>query len=178
MSATAAWVRRQRDRPVAERERRMVLTVVAAVVVVVALLLALTTPGEPPISSSARPSAVKHPRRGQSAAGAGALTRESVGAAGTFLDGYLRYLYGRARAGEVRGATVAFADSLTRRASRVPPAMQGRHARVVSLDAESAPAGLIGVTALVNDGGLIDYAIVLLLAHQGHGLLVAGLAGA
>lgn len=178
MSASS-WIRAQRDRPIAEHERRAAFAVVAVLSIAVALLLALTTPRETSASRSAtRNAAASTPPAGHPASGPGVLTQESERAARVFLDGYLPYLYGRSRASEVRGATLTFAHSLTPFAPRVPPAMRGRHPRVVSLHAASAPAGLVGVTALVNDGGLVDYPIALLLARHGRGLLVAGLASA
>jgi hypothetical protein len=106
------------------------------------------------------------------------LTSAGECAARVFLRGYLGYLYGHDRASEIRGATVAFTHSLPARAPNLSPAMRAKHARVLSLHAAPAPAGLIGVTALVNDGGLIDYPVALRLARQGGLLLVSGLGGA
>lgn len=176
--STGSWIRSQRDRPIAEHERRAAFAVVAALSIAVALLLSLTTPRETATSNSPAQSAAAGTHPGQPASGTGLFTHEAERAAELFLDGYLPYLYRRSRASEVRGATVAFAHSLTLRAPRVPPAMRGRRARVVLLRAAAAPAGLVGVTALVNDGGLIDYPIALLLVRHGRGLLVTGLAGA
>jgi hypothetical protein len=174
----SSWIRSQRDRPIAEHERQAAFTVIAALSIVATLLLAHTTPGEPSTSRSATSSIAASSRPDQPPTRTGALTREYERAAEVFLDGYLPYLYGRSRASEVRGDTAAFARSLAPHAPRVPPAMRARHARVVSLHAASAPAGLIGVTALVNDGGLVDYPIALLLTGHGSGLLVTALAGA
>ena len=175
MSASS-WVRAQRYRPISDRERRAAFTTIAVLSVAVTVLLAVIRPGEPPTSRSAH--RIVAARSGRQASGSRALAEESVRSAEVFLAGYLSYLYGRSAASEVRGATVEFARSLTPRAPRVPPAMRGRHPRVLSLRGASAPAGLIGVTALINDGGLIDYPIALLLARHGHRLLVSGLAGA
>jgi hypothetical protein len=54
--------------------------------------------------------------------------------------------------------------------------MRALHPRIVALHRVTAPGGALGVTAIINDGGLVDYPIVLLLAHYGHRLLVSGLA--
>jgi hypothetical protein len=56
--------------------------------------------------------------------------------------------------------------------------MRSREARLVSLHTTQAPAGLLAVSALVTDGGLVDYPIGLLLAPRGGRLLVSGLNGA
>jgi hypothetical protein len=55
--------------------------------------------------------------------------------------------------------------------------MRARHPRVVALHAVKAPAGVIEVTAVINDGGLVDYPIALLLSQRGSRLLVTGLGG-
>jgi hypothetical protein len=175
MSASA-WVRAHRDRPISNRERRTAFTTIASLSIAVTVLLALIPPGEPSRSRSSH--RIASTRHGQQAGSTRRLAEESERAAEVFLASYLPYLYGRSTATEVRGATPEFARSLTPRAPRVPPAMRDRHPRVLSLRAASAPAGLIGVTALINDGGLIDYPVALLLARHGHRLLVSGLAGA
>ena len=169
--STNSWAGAQRDRPITDHERRAAFTMIAVLSIAAGLLLALTTPGEP--SGSSRHSVAA--RRHQQATGT--FGQESERAAEVFLASYLPYLYGRAAASEVRGTTSEFAHSLTPRAPRVPPAMRRRHPRVVLLSAATAPAGLIGVTALVNDGGLVDYPITLLLSRHGHRLFVAGMAG-
>jgi hypothetical protein len=62
---------------------------------------------------------------------------------------------------------------------RVSPAMRERVARVLALRSTPiSPPGLIGVRALINDGGLADYSIGLLLEdHHAGRLLVTGLEG-
>jgi hypothetical protein len=178
--STNTWIRRQRDRPIAEHERRRAFTAIAAVMVAATLLLALTAPGS--TRTAATPgSRGRHQQASRAPQGRSvqvALTSAGERAARVFLHGYLGYLYGQDRASEIRGATLAFTHSLPARAPNLSPAMRAKHARVVSLHAAPAPAGLIGVTALVNDGGLIDYPIALRLARQGGLLLVGGLGGA
>jgi hypothetical protein len=176
--SVVSWIRALRDRPIAAHERRAALTVIAVLCIAVTLLLALSTPTQLSSSRSWSRGAAADQHRDQAASDKRALTQDSERAAEVFLGTYLPYLYGHCGASEVRGATVAFADSLASQALRVPPAMRAEHARVVSLHAAPAQAGLLSVTALVNDGGLVDYPIALLLARQGHRLLVAGLAGA
>jgi hypothetical protein len=178
-----AWIRRQRDRPIAEHERRWAFTAIAAAMVATTLLLALTAPDGPSTPTAATPgNRGPHQQASQApedrSAPAALLTSAGERAARLFLHGYLRYLYGHDRASEIRGATVAFTRSLPARAPHLSPAMRAEHARVVSLQAAPAPAGLIGVTVLVNDGGLIDYPIALRLARQDRLLLVSRLGGA
>ena len=55
--------------------------------------------------------------------------------------------------------------------------MRARRPRVVALRSTPAPSGLLRVSAVVNDGGLVDYSIGLLLAAHGGRLLVSGLEG-
>ena len=54
--------------------------------------------------------------------------------------------------------------------------MRARRPHVVALHT-SASSGLLRVSAVVNDGGLVDYSIGLLLAAHGGRLLVSGLEG-
>jgi hypothetical protein len=176
MSA-AVWIRSQRDRPIGDGERRVAFTLVAVVAIAATLLLAITLPGAPSPSTATR---LHVGARRETPAPAVSVVSSAVEehAAREFLHGYLGYIYGRARAGEVRGATPAFTHALRVRPSRVPPSMRARHQRIVALRPVKAPAGAFGVTAIINDGGLIDYPIALLLARHGHRLLVSGLAGA
>lgn len=171
MSASA-WVRAQRDRPVSDRERRAAFTTIAVLSTTMTVLLAVVS--EPATSRAPRRAVAAF--RGPQASRTGSLSEEPQRAAEVFLASYLPYLYGRGTASEVRGATAPFVHSLTPRAPRVPPAMGGMHPRVLSLHATPAPAGLIGVTALINDGAVIDYPITLRLARHGHQLLVSGIA--
>lgn len=178
---TGSWIRRQRD-PIAEHERHAAFMVTAAVAVTATLFLAITAPHAP------SPHAAPDPRDGarlqqapQAHSGgnvAVALTGEAERAARVFLHGYLGYIYGHNHATAVKGTTGALARSLAGSVQRVPPGMSARHPRVVALHIANAPAGLIRVTAVINDGGLLDYPIALLLAHHGSRLLVTGLDGA
>lgn len=179
--STGAWIRRQRDRPIAEHERRWAFTAIAAVVVAATLLLVVTAPGGRSTRTAVAPgNRGRHQQASRAPEGRRvqvALTSAGERAARVFLRGYLGYLYGHDRASEIPGATVALARSLPLRAPILSPATRAKHARIVSLYAAPAPAGLIGVTALVNDGGLVDYPIALRLANQGGLLLVSGLGG-
>jgi hypothetical protein len=181
--STGAWIRRQRDRPIAESERRAAMAAVVALLSVTALLLALTRPDGQRQRTIERPS--PSPARSASAVTAHApetsmapLTPGVARAADLFLAGYLAYLYGHAPARQIKDATAALLHSLEAHPPRVSPGMRSRQARLVSLHTTQAPSGLLGVSALVTDGGLVDYSIGLLLAPRGGRLLVGGLDGA
>lgn len=178
MSA-AGWIRRQRDRPIAEHERRAAMSAVVVLLSACALLLALTQPASPQstghrgrtASNAALPVPVKERRTGT-------LTPEVQSTAKRFLAGYLGYVYGHTPARQIEDATPALLRSLQAHPPRVPPAARARHPRVLSLRPTSAPAGEVAVSAVVNDGGLIDYSVGLVLASEHGRLLVIGLEGA
>jgi len=98
-------------------------------------------------------------------------------AAQRFLTGYLAYLYGHAPITAVRGATPALLRSLRAHPPLVPPAMRARSPRVLSLHPAPAPLGFLGVSALVNDGELASYQVVVLLAPKRGRLLVSTVEG-
>lgn len=170
------WICRQRDRPIGEHERRAAFIVISALLIATTLLLAITR------ADSHR----SGPRRETAASAPAPATRlgntmseasvEHV--AGEFVAGYLAYVYGHAPASHIKGATGGLVRSLKDRAPRVSPSMRASHPRVIALRPATTPAGRVGVTAIVNDGGLVDYSISVFLARQGRLLLVTGLGGA
>ncbi|HEV3070093.1 MAG TPA: hypothetical protein VGY76_01545 [Solirubrobacteraceae bacterium] len=173
MSAIS-WVQRQRDRPIAERERRTAMAVVVVLLGAVAVLLTLTQP------TSKAGGTAQGASRGAPTTLAAALeghTREAERDARRFLAGYLPYAYGQAPANRITGATRSLIVSLEADPPRVPPASRARHPRVRSLHPTAAPAGEFAVSAVVNDGGLIDYPVGLLLVSEHGRLLVSGLEG-
>jgi hypothetical protein len=180
--STGTWIRRQRDRPIAEHERRAAMAAVTVLLTATALLLAVTQASTTPrhITSSEPRSAVNSapavPRSGTEARTA--LSPAIEAAAAHFLAGYLPYLYGHAPASQVQGATASFARSLAPLASHVSPSMRASTPRLVAFRPAAAPPGVVAVTAVVNDGGLVDYPIALLLVRRGSRLLVSGLGGA
>jgi hypothetical protein len=177
------WLTSLRDRPIAESERRTAMAAVAVLLAATALLLALTRPAGQRQRTTERPS--PSPARSASAVHAHApetstapLTPRIARAADLFLAGYLAYLYGHTPASQIKDATAALLHSLEAHPPRVSPGMRSREARLVSLHTTQAPSGLLGVSALVTDGGLVDYPIGLLLAPRGGRPLVSGLDGA
>jgi hypothetical protein len=173
------WIGRLRDRPIGEHERRGALAAVAVVAIATTLLLALTAPETPPRRPASTPGRRvgerEAPRTYGSSSGS---TVAALRAARRFLHGYLAYIYGHGRAAQMSAATSRLARSLASRAPRVPPSLRARRPQVLALHVVPAPTGVIEVTALVNDGGLVDYPIQLRLAGLGGRLLVAAVGGA
>lgn len=178
-----AWLTSLRDRPIAESERRAAMAVVVVLLAATALLLALTRPDgqrqrmtERPSRSLARSVSAVHAQASETSTAP--LTPAVARTSRLFLGGYLAYLYGHTPASRIKGATPELVRSLEDHPPRVSPGMRSREARLVSLHTTQAPSGLLGVSVLVTDGGLIDYRIGLLLAPRGGRLLVTGLDGA
>ncbi len=178
------WLGSLRDRPIAESERGAAMATVTVLLIAAALLLALTQPGgrsgRRAAQRHAAPSVVRSAPSERARApenGVVLLTPGTARAADLFLAGYLGYLYGHIPASQVKGATPALLRSLQADPPRVSPAMRTRRARVLALHTVPAPRGLVKVSALVNDGGLVDYSVGLLLALRDGRLLVSGLEG-
>lgn len=177
------WLTSLRDRPIAESERNAAMATVTVLLIATAILLALTQPDGPPRRTLQHPAASivqstpsLHARASESVTAP--LTPRVARAADMFLNGYLDYLYGHTPASRIKGATTTLARSLQADPARVSPVMRARKAHVLALHTVPAPSGLVGVRALVNDGGLVDYQIgLLLLAPRDGRLLVNGLEG-
>ncbi len=174
--STAAWMRRQRDRPIAEHERRTAMAAVVVILGAVTVLLTLTQPA----------SQARYPARSTSLSPPPAAAEKDMSASASeakqtaerFLAGYLGYVYGHTPARQIEDATPGLIRSLQAHPPRVPPAAQARRPRVLSLHLAATSAGEVAVSAVVNDGGLIDYSVGLVLASEGGRLLVTGLDGA
>jgi hypothetical protein len=181
-----AWLAALRDRPIAERERHHALLAVATLLIATTTLLALTSPRQDPprrthgASIPARAAVSRPASPGAGTARAIPVESTIVPAAAlrtarAFLKGYLANLYGHAPASAVRDATRALVLSLEANPPRVSLDMRARQPRVLALHPTPAPPGQIAVDAVVNDGGLEDYPVGLLLAHRDGRLLVTGL---
>ena len=174
-----AWLTSLRDRPIAESERRAAMAAVVVLLSATALLLALTRPDGQRQRTIERPSPSASAVHAQAPETSTApLTPAVARTARLFLAGYLAYLYGHTPASQIKDATAALLHSLEAHPPRVSPGMRSRQARLVSLHTTPAPSRLIGVSALVTDGGPVDYSIGLLLAPRSGRLLVSGLDGA
>jgi hypothetical protein len=179
-----------RDRPIGERERRGALAIVLVLLIIATALLLLTRPAPHRATTRhatatvtiAAPPHAQTPMKGapsdDTPSPAGQAPSPAVASTSrAFLTGYLAYIYGRAPASQIKNITPALIASLQAHPPRVSPAMREHVPRIVGLHAVHAPAGLIGVQALINDGGLIDYPIGLLLKDQGGLLLVSEVDG-
>jgi hypothetical protein len=199
-----AWLTSLRDRPIAESERTRAMATVTVLLVAATILLALSRAtgqaqhgGRPRQASPANSAPRTTPGTSVSRAGASGSASAPYGstlddrmpsapglarAADLFLAGYLRYLYGHGPASQVLDATPALLRSLLTHLPRVSPGMLATRPRVVALHsvpASSAPtsSGLFSVSAVVNDGGVVNYAIDLLLTQRNGRLLVSGIEG-
>jgi hypothetical protein len=177
----AAWMLRQRDRPLAEHERRTALVGTAVVLIAAALGLASTRPlahGTPAHAATVKTTTPTAPDPRQPTpepTAGGELSPVAAQASRAFLVGYLAYTCGRAPARRITDATGGLLAALAEHPPRVSPAMRSAHPRVVELHAAPAPPGEVGVSAVVNGGGLIDYTLGLILAPRRGRLLVTAL---
>ncbi len=170
----AAWIRRQLDRPIGERERRAAFTAISVVLIAACLLLAMTSTGVPASQQG------REPQSATSAVGTvthSAPPAEALRAARRFLDGYLAFAYGHGPASAVKDTTRSFAAALSGRARMVPPALRRLHPRLVALRATTSTGSSIVVTGLVKDGEVVAYPIRVQLSKLGGRYLVGGLAG-
>ncbi len=185
----SGWLIRLRDRPIVDHERRHAFIASTVVLALTVGLLALTTPaasttartGRSPLA--ARSSVEKAPLPSPSVAGDGSskpdLVSQSVEhIARRFLTGYLAYLYGHNGVAGIRDASPSLQRSLGEHPPRVSLTMSARYPHLVSLAPVAAPDGLVDVSAVVNDGGVADYTIELLVNRSGGRLLVTGIGGA
>ena len=175
-----AWLTSLRDRPIAESERAAAMATVTVLLLAAALLLALSRPHDQPRRPAAThpaPSiAQRTPTRPAQTpeSGTAPLTPRVARAADLFLCRVPRYIYGHAPASAIDGATPA----LLRLAASPSAAGLARHARPPTTRRGVAQharlSGLLRVSAVVNDGELIDYPIRLLLTpHDGRPLVSA-----
>jgi hypothetical protein len=176
MSAAAAWIRRQLDRPIGESERRAAFTAISVVLIAAVLLLAMTSTGVP---ASQQPPAPHPPTSTFGPVQRGAPPAEALRTARTFLAGYLAFAYGHGSASAVKDAASGLAAALRRRARLVPPALRRLHPRLVAVRAATSSTGAtIVVTGVVKDSEVVAYPIRVVLAEHGGRYLVTGLAGA
>lgn len=173
------WLTTLRDRPIAEQERHTALAATAAVLIAAALLFARTRPAThadtaraaietstTATADTSAPALETSPR--------GAPSHEAAAVSRAFLAGYLAYTYGSAPAGRITDAERSLIASLEAHPPRVSPAMRASRPHVLDLHVTPASSGQLGVLAVVNSGGLIDYTLGLTLAPQGGRLLVTG----
>ena len=74
--------------------------------------------------------------------------------------------YGRASASAVPATTASLSHQLRSDHVVITPVERRRHPRLGPLDAAVAASGVVVVTALVDDGGITNYAVRLTVAHR------------
>ena len=168
-----SWLAALRDRPIPDGQRHAALAASSLLLIAVTVLFALTriTPHAPGRTA---------PRRTSTAAAAsrpapnGAPSHEAEAVGRAFLAGYLAYTYGAAPAAGIADTTPALTRALEAHPPRQTPGMRASRPRILELHAAPAGPGVVSVRALVNDGGLIDYTVGLLLqSHDGRLLVTA-----
>lgn len=161
-----------RARPVTEEERHTSILAVLACLAAVALLLGLTrsAPRPPVTASTAAKAASAAP------ASLDVSRQAGVNVARRFLHGYLAYLYRGLPGREVIGGTPQLIRSLGEHPPR-PVARALSLPRIVAVDLAGTRSGQLAANAIVNNGGIVNFTVGLLLARQDGRILVAQLEG-
>jgi hypothetical protein len=103
--------------------------------------------------------------------------RAAAAAARAFLEGYLPYSYGRARARRIRAAATSLLRELESSPPRVPASVARTRPQLISVRAEAATGGAnVDVVAVVEDGQR-RYRIPLAVRHAGHRWIVTAVRG-
>jgi hypothetical protein len=112
--------------------------------------------------------------------GAGARREPSItharDAGVRFLRSYVAFVYGRANAHEIEGASADLRRALRRSRVRVPPAHARRTPRLVRVDAVLQAPGVVQVTATIDDGDLTPYPVTAFVEFRDGRWLVTHLA--
>jgi len=170
-------------RPIADRARGRLLALAAAAILAATALSLATRPHRTDTAPvSTRPAtpttpvaAAPTPRR-HTTARPPVAPIAVVRTARAFFAGYLAFLYGHRGAQAITGATPALRHDLASRDLVVPPAQRRLHGHAIDLTATVAGGGW-SVRALITDGGVADYPIVLELTRTGGRSLVSGVGG-
>jgi hypothetical protein len=93
-----------------------------------------------------------------------------------FLRTYLAFVYGRAEAAELRGATAEVRHALRRSRVRVPPARAERRPTIARVEAVWQASAVVQVTATVDDGDIAPYAVTAFVERRAGRWLVTHLA--
>ena len=97
--------------------------------------------------------------------------------ANRFLEGYLRFAYGRGPARSAEPVTPALRRQLIQERALATPAEGGRHPRAISVEAVGRGPGVALAAALVDDGGITTYALRIMLRKGRSGWQVSGVEG-
>jgi hypothetical protein len=154
------------ERPIAAGERLTAFLIVSTLLLVTAAALIVLPEPENEISSVA-------------STGDPGPTRSVVGpepgwetAAREFLDGYLRFSYGRARADALVRVAPRLRSTLAKSRHRVSPAARGRSPEVESIEAEEIRPGNVSALATVEEEGIEFPIEVTLASTDGRWLVV------
>lgn len=178
------------ERPIGDNERLTAFGLAALLVLAACVLLLLTRaphhathtnqPAPPPTSPVPSPPvapppapAPRPPRKPVSQAAPPAVDR----AARRFLGGYLRYLYGRGSARQIRAMSRALRRRLAAHPPRVSPATRQRHPRITAITGRHAGGRRWALIAQIDDGGVERYPLTLQLDRQHRGWIVTRLEG-
>ena len=171
------WLRSALRRPSA-RARAVVLTalLVGAVVLTPALTHGIGQHSHRPSVRAKTTGTARRARQGRSSVPAAQIARARR-AAHAFLEGYLRFAYGRASGASVPAAAPALRRQLSHDHVLVTPVQRRRRPRVVSLTATGEATGVVFATGLIDDGGIAAYSLRITLQKQRTGWLVSGVDG-
>ena len=98
--------------------------------------------------------------------GSGAVPVAARSVGERFLRSYVPFLYGRARADELNGASRELRRVLHRARVRVPPARAARTPRIVRLQSTEQSSATVVVTVIVDDGDLAAYPVTALVERR------------
>jgi hypothetical protein len=166
------WVRDFLERPIADHDRPRAFAVAATVLLIAAVALSVTA------DSADRPASAPSDRQPITSA---TLRTEPgdeppaavLDVARRFLGGYLDHIYGRGRAGEIRGATDRLRDELADQPVRRSPAMRRQRPRVERIDAQRLPGGWRVEAEIAT--ATISFPIAVVVAARPGGPLVTRL---
>ena len=92
------------------------------------------------------------------------------------MGSYLRFAYGQAAGSSVRAVGPSLRLQLRHRV-QVAPAERDRHPQVISLEASGQKRGVVLATAVIDDGGIVSYAVRVTLRETRSGWLVSAVDG-
>jgi hypothetical protein len=165
-----------RGRQVTGRERQTATSAVFVCIIVATLLLAIAqVRTSVPASTGAqapRPRVTHAVPEESALATQRAVTRIARG----FLRGYLAYLYLVLPGREVIDGTPELVRSLGEHPPR-PVARALSLPRIVAVDLTSTTSGQFVANAIVNNGGIVNFTVRLLLARRGRRFLVVRVEG-
>ena len=164
-----AWIRLL-QRPLANHERAHALALMVLALIAAGTLLSLSAPPQPP-----PPVAAPRPPGTQTPITPPRISDAAEYAARAFLAGFLPYTEHQRSASAIPEVTRELAAALKAHPPLSSPAPGARRQRLLSLTPATGAAGRLALSALVNDGTLVDYRLKLLLTRVHGRLLVSAL---